>query len=1019
MADSSVFGMGKLVALKSNKNIQGAIIGIIEGSPENRYQVFTQDGLQTYYESQIESLEIQSSIKTVKKDEFDAGITASLIRNPSLSSLYSLNSAKIDFIPHQFRPVLKFIHSDRPRLLIADSVGVGKTIEAGLILKELEARRNVDSILIICPRALVAERKWEMEMERFGEDFTALDGNSFRYCINELEMEGEWPEKYKKAVIPYSLFDEANLFGGRKNPGLMEVDPPKFDLVIVDEAHHIRNTATFAYRAVNLFCENAEAVVFLTATPVQLYDKDLYVLLNILRPDLIIDQKTFGDMAEPNEYINKASAVVRGFGDRWQETAMNLMNRASNTEWGRKIYTGNPVFERIIRTLSQHSVTPEERVQLISDIENMHTFSNLINRTRRRDIGEFTVRRPYTVEVQFTDYQRELHDKILSVIHDILSQVYCTLNIKFLMTTIRRQTASCLFGLAPMLKSILYHHVYEIMDEDESFETNAFDIDSSSQTVRERINEILVMAEDLPEEDPKFDAMLEVIEKKQLEENNKIMIFSTFRHTLNYLEKKLIKAGKRSAVIHGGVPDEERRSLRRRFDPKETPSANPEALDILLFSEVGCEGLDYQFCDCMINYDLPWNPMKIEQRIGRIDRNGQKSESVSIYNMITSGTVDSDIYYRCMERIDVFRKSVGDCESIFGELTSEINKLYNDLDLTDEERRNKMQQMTDNRIRLIKEQEELEEKQRDLFGVHVPESAFDTELKKATNFWLSSEMIRNMVSCYLNHRLGVEREYLLGSRELKRLRISQEGRLSLLDDFKEKKYPRNEVSKSWRRWLELGDQILNVTFDSQCWKENPNAVFLTFTHPLVQMAADYLRENHDVMVSLAASSDRVPAGEYPFAVYQWKYSGENEDLQLKTISADDTLNEYLFELLKTSGNTDAESKTDSAVFDAIDQKHHEIWEKALKEYRDAANELIRYKEASLKTSHAARINALKAQLTKNNKQSYIQMTQGKLKIAEQDFALHMAKLENARNRTDILFELLAYGMLTVENKAKS
>jgi hypothetical protein len=148
--------------------------------------------------------------------------------------LYSLNSAKIDFIPHQFRPVLKFIRSDRPRLLIADGVGVGKTIEAGLILKELQARRNLDSVLIICPRPLVSERKWEMEMERFGEDFTALDGEAFRYCINELNIEGEWPEKYKKAIIPYSLFDEANVFGSQRHPGLMEVDPPKFDFVIVD-----------------------------------------------------------------------------------------------------------------------------------------------------------------------------------------------------------------------------------------------------------------------------------------------------------------------------------------------------------------------------------------------------------------------------------------------------------------------------------------------------------------------------------------------------------------------------------------------------------------------------------------------------------------------------------------------------------------------------------------------------------------------------------------------------------------
>ena len=97
----------------------------------------------------------------------------------------------------------------------------------------------------------------------------------------------------------------------------------------------------------------------------------------------------------------------------------------------------------------------------------------------------------------------------------------------------------------------------------------------------------------------------------------------------------------RVAQIDGSVKDEQRRNLRARF---ELDKSNPEALDILLFTEVGSEGPVYQFCDTMINYDLPWNPMRIEQRIGRIDRRGQKSEVVNIYNLITVGTVDADIY---------------------------------------------------------------------------------------------------------------------------------------------------------------------------------------------------------------------------------------------------------------------------------------------------------------------------------------------------------------------------------------
>lgn len=127
---------------------------------------------------------------------------------------------------------------------------------------------------------------------------------------------------------------------------------------------------------------------------------------------------------------------------------------------------------------------------------------------------------------------------------------------------------------------------------------------------------VLELADLLPEDDPKFDSICTVIDEKQKLENNKIILFSSFRHTLAYLEKKLRSCNYRVAQINGSVKDDDRRALRERF---ELDKADPDALDILLFTEVGSEGLDYQFCDTMINYDLPWNPMRIEQRIGRID----------------------------------------------------------------------------------------------------------------------------------------------------------------------------------------------------------------------------------------------------------------------------------------------------------------------------------------------------------------------------------------------------------------
>ena len=1014
----ALFEQGQVVVLKSDDSIKGAVISVMEGSGEIRYQIFTNTlGIQVYYESQLQAEAVQNDLEKVDADRFHAGLTASLIRNPSISSLYSLNSAKIDFIPHQFRPVLKFIKSDRPRLLIADGVGVGKTIEAGLILRELEARRNIESILIICPRPLVSEKKWESEMKRFDEEFTALDGDLLRFCIKETDIEGEWPDKYKKCIIPYSLFDEGNVFGSNKGKtaklGLMNIEPPKFDLVIVDEAHHIRNTATYAYKAVERFVDAAEAVVFLSATPVQLAQDDLFVLLNLLRPDLIIDKNTFYDMSEPNCFINAAAISVRAQKENWQKEAAEQIRNACATSWGRKVFLNNPVVQDILDVLAFDEITVEQRVELISDIENLHTFSNLISRTRRRDIGEFTLRKPITVTVDFTKEQQVLHDSVLAIVHDILSTIHCTENTKFMMTTIRRQVASCLFGLVPMLRGILYKHVYELIDDDE-FDGRVLDTDKDATTIKSRIEEIITLAEGLPEKDPKLEALLEILDKKKCDEsNNKVMVFSSFRHTLSYLYEKLIAQGYRVGLIHGGVVDEDRRLLRKRFNPAETPITSKEALDVLLFSEVGCEGLDYQFCDCMINYDLPWNPMRVEQRIGRIDRNGQKSESVAIYNLVTPGTVDADIYNRCLMRIGVFHSSIGDCEDILGDVTSEIRKIVENFELTDEERQAKLQQMTDNKVRYIKEQEELEEKQRDLFGVHMPQSAFDSELSGATNFWLSTENIQNLVTTYLRELLGEDKEYFLGEKELKTLRLSQNARFALLNDYKKAKFARNEINRNWKKWLESGEQHLSVTFNSECSMKNAGVTLLSITHPLVKQAAIYLQSKGKVVSILKVKTNKFYPGEYPFAIFQWKLSGEREDLQMKTVSANTSLNRVLLDLLKESYGSNFKLELNSSKWEDVENMHHSIWTSSLKEHKQKTEEMILYKESSLTTSHNARIATLQEQLSKSKNDTYRFLTEGKIKRANEDYDIHMEELKQAKEKADILFELLAYGLLVV------
>jgi len=1020
-AATSEFALGQMVISKANPAVPGAVIEVIPGEPETRYRVFMDGERKTFYASQLVAAEQERETRHLLSSErFHAYLTALQIKYPALSTLYSLNAARIDFIPYQFRPVLKFIRSDRPRLLIADGVGVGKTIEAGLILRELQARRDIRSVLIVCPRPLVTERKWQNEMRRFEERFTHLDGGTLRYCIGEMDLEGVWPEQYQRAILPYSLFDEALLYGSgtnnrrKRRKGLLDLDPPpRFDLVIVDEAHHIRNQDTYNHKGVRFFCDHAEAVVFLTATPIQLGSHDLYVLLNVLRPDLVIDEHSFEHMAEPNPHINQAVAHVRAQDEGWVVHAREALERAASTPWGRSVAQLNPAFREVASRLQAAEISPDERIQLITDIEELHTFSRIINRTRRRDIGEFAIRKPETVVVEFAPAQRQLHDDLLAVQAGIFARLHGDINVKFMMTTIRRQAASCLYGLVPLLEEILSRHLDELAwsEADSLLPTLSTD---SVDRIEGAVQEVLARARELDPYDPKLEALLRIIRDKQTLPNNRVMLFSGFRHTLHYLHKHLGAQGLRVGLVHGGTPDAERVEMRNRF---QAPRDNNDAIDVLLFSEIGCEGLDYQFCDCIVNYDLPWNPMRIEQRIGRIDRNGQKSETVAIVNLITPGTVDADIYERCLTRIGVFDRALGASEEILGDITREIRNIAENLDLTEMDRRKQLQQLADNKIRLIQEQDELEERQLELFGIRLPEDQMRKEIAAASSFWLGPHAIERLVNLYLRERCGEAQEFILGEKPLKTLRLSQEARSRLHHDLEELPRQTTPSYREWERWLKGGNPHLSITFDPECATKHPEAVFVMPVHPLVRQAAMSLEKLECIETELAVATDRVPPERYAFAIYQWQFAGIREDLVLRPIASSQALTPHLAALLEIAEDAaeDGQSSMDQAApIDQLDAMHYELWSQAREEHKQRVANLADYRRESLTTSHQARMALLQEQLSQADDERIQRMRRAQIAAAETDYARRIQELDIAQERADVVADAIAYGWLQVK-----
>ena len=769
----------------------------------------------------------------------------------------------------------------------------------------------------------------------------------------------------------------------------------------------IRGTAN--HEAVRFFCQNADAAVFLTATPIQLGSHDLFVLLNVLRPDLILDEESFNHMAEPNPFINQAVDAARTQEMGWIQIAKEALDQVSSTAWGQSILKDNPEFRRIRSHLAGGPITPEDRIQLITDIEALHTFSGIINRTRRRDIGEFTIRRTQTVEVELTTEQSELHEALLEVQSEIFRSLHGNQSVNFMMTTLRRQLASCLHGLEPLLEDILHRH----LDELEWAEADAIDAMPSPEFVtqiREQTQVLLEKAKNLDTEDLKLETLRTVVQNRQRLPNNKMMIFSSFRHTLFYLYKHLMADGFRVGLIHGGVPDEERLELRNRF---EKPRSDSESLDLMLFSEVGCEGLDYQFCDCIVNYDLPWNPMKVEQRIGRIDRRGQKSESVTIINLITPGTVDADIYERCLLRIGVFESALGGNEEILGEITTELHDIVQNHGLTPGERKVKLQQLADSRILLIQEQERLEAQQLDLFGLRFPEDKMEKEVADASSFWLAPASIQRLVTRYLLKKIGTEQEFILGEKPLKTLRLSETARSALLDDFQQFPRERTRIYREWEKWLKGSDQHLSITFEADCAVHHPDAVFIMPTHPLVKQAAETLEINQEVVTTLKVRTNKVLSGRYEFAIYQWRFLGIREHLVLKPVATLDTLTPHLNYLLERAEDDDAQDIHALTEQNALENAQQQLWAEACSKHQEHTRALASYRKESLSTSHQKRVKLLQDRIAQATDPNIQRMRRSELANAEVEYRRRTQEFDEATTKADVTTELVAYGILEV------
>jgi superfamily II DNA or RNA helicase len=1004
-----------------------------------RYRVFhSPTDIREYLADQIELVDITPTgdrlVDALQREEwlpaseFQARLTAVRLADPQIDHLYSLYSGRIQHIPFQFKPLLRFIRADQPRLFIADEVGVGKTIEAGLILKEFQSRQRVDNVLVLCPKALVG--KWREEMRRFDEDFRPLSAENLRYCLEETHLDGVWPAQYSRAIVHLELLrQEPYLNGVKSRPypkqGLLTLDPPPhFNLLIVDEAHHLRTPGTLSHQLARFLCDTSDAVIFLSATPVHVGSENLFTLLNLLRPDLFSEKKVFDQVVEPNQYLTKAmrSVRLRNPAENWQKDAFSALNEIKTTTWGRDVISHDPIFvEWESRLSNPEPVVNEERIRCLRDLEEIHSLAHIINRTRRRDIGRFTIREPHTVTVPFNEQQKAFYDTLLNFRRQVLLQYYDPIVVKLITDTLQRQAASCLPALIPSISSFLRtgKFSYNTFSDDPENEEDEFDLPVD---LLDQARQVKELAQSLPDEDPKFDQLLKVIQETIHSKGpGKVLVFSYFLHTLHYLYTKLYQMGYRVGLVTGEVKDDkERELLRNRF---RLPVENEEAVDILLSSEVGCEGLDYEFCDRLVNYDIPWNPMRIEQRIGRIDRFGQQAEKIMIFNFITPGTVEERIFFRCFERLGIFKDTLGDLEEVLGELIDDLTKIALDPSLSEAQAEELAQQKSDNLLRQVEEERRLEEESGAFLGVDQ-DFTDDIQMLMTEGRFVSPDDLLHMTQYFVElTEIGGKLTQDEKNQALHRLRLKKESRQLLLEKIQSEVQP-DRTTQLFTRWLQGEETFLIVTFDQKTALENRQIPFITPLHPLSRLAVNKLKAIETPLIScITARNDGIPEGRYLFISELWDYLGIHPEVRMVNLCLDLEKNEVneqvssiLIGLLGTMqdslikipfGGVQAKRK-----FDQLDEFLQIHRREMLKQHKERNDFAVNKKIAGLEAWHQMRIQRLETELSATHDERIRRMKEAERSNIDKDYLQKRKDLEG-KKVADITTRRIAAGILEV------
>jgi len=621
--------------------------------------------------------------------------------------------------PHQQRAFQRLWQQWPPRLLIADEVGLGKTVQAGLLLRQAWLSGRARRMLVMAPASVL--KQWQRELrEKFGLDWPIYSGKALEWQATCVRPKGESRPVGRNAwtTEPFVLVSSHLMRRRDRHKDLLEAEP--HDLVVLDEAHHARTRRESSsnggerlrpntlMQLMQHLRQHTNGLLLLTATPMQVSELEVWDLLALLGMPPEWTEDAFERFFEWVEKENPDEATLSYLAGLWRSSVLAFGDAPGNAmpedlrrsplrkrKALRALNDTDPLSRRNLSVeIRQASLALAKRWTPVQGLISRHS-RNLLRAYKQQGSMDLAIGTRHVDDrfLESTPQERALYDAV----EDFISTQYAQATgqkksaVGFVMTIYRRRLASSVAALVSTLEKRMAGQQQQLEEdaaasEDDDF-TGELTLDlegmqsafqeASLQGELDAIGVLLDQARPLVGYDSKGAAFLEAIDELQAQGYKQVIVFSQYTDTVDALKELLIGAGRTSLMTFTGRGGEilQRGGIWKALNREATKRGFKEGkAEILLCTDAAAEGLNFQFCGALINYDMPWNPMRVEQRIGRIDRIGQTHERMQIVNLHLDGTVEADVYRALKGRIAMFEQVVGKLQPILAKASSSISQ---------------------------------------------------------------------------------------------------------------------------------------------------------------------------------------------------------------------------------------------------------------------------------------------------------------------------------------------------------